>query len=268
MFDISFTLRQNNIFTHGPIGDTMIAHHIMYPDYPKGLDFLCSMHTREPYYKDDGKLWNKPWRDLHKFWEYNARDSVVCMDMWPIFEQMMIEDNYMNDYIDTINLFPSLLYMQERGVPIDRGALAKTSERVRSKIGEKEAELVKVADYEFNVSSPKQCQEYFYIKKGIKPYISRTTGRPTTDDKAMSRIFRRFRLPEAKLVQEIRALRKLRGTYLEMEIDSDDMLRCSYNPRGTVTGRLSSSKTIFNTGGNMQNLHPEFKEFIVAGERE
>lgn len=43
-------------------------------------------------------------------------------------------------------------------------------------------------------------------------------------------------------------------------------LRCSWNPRGTWTGRLSSSANVFGTGGNMQNLHPEFMEFLVADE--
>jgi uracil-DNA glycosylase len=44
IFDISFLLQQMNIHTSGQVGDTMILHHIMYPDFPKGLDFLCSMH--------------------------------------------------------------------------------------------------------------------------------------------------------------------------------------------------------------------------------
>src|SRR5690606_11604294 len=41
-------------------------------------------------------------------------------------------------------------------------------------------------------------------------------------------------------------------------------MRCSYNPRGTKFGRLSSSKTIFGTGTNFQNLPQEFKKFLVA----
>jgi hypothetical protein len=47
--------------------------------------------------------------------------------------------------------------------------------------------------------------------------------------------------------------------------DADGRLRCSWNPRGTKFGRLSSSQTIFGTGMNLQNLSPKFKGFIVAG---
>ena len=264
IFDISFLFMQNSITTKGRICDTMVAHHIIYPDFPKGLDFLCSMHTNEPYYKDDGKLWKKPWADLEAFWLYNCRDSATSFEIWEAIESILTDDDYLKSYQDTIDLFPVLIYMMARGVRVDRDALAKTKERVEEQIKKKEDELEKVAEHSFNPASPKQCQEYFYVTKSIKPYISRSTGRPTTDDKAMSRIYRRHHLPEAKLVQEIRSLKKLHGTYLEVGVDKDDRIRCSYNPRGTVTGRLSSSQTIFGTGMNMQNLHPEFKEFIIA----
>lgn len=266
IFDIGFLFSQMNIHTYGPIGDTMIAHHIMYPDFPKGLDFLCSMHTDIPYYKDDGKLWQKPWNDLELFWEYNARDGVAACAIWEEMDLLLDKDGYRQVYNDTIDLFPSLLYMMNRGIAVDRKELEITKEQVKSEIIQKEKYLIEVSDYPFSPTSPKQCQEYFYVNKGIKPYVNRSTGRPTTDDKAMSRIYRRYHFKEAKVVQELRSLHKLLGTYLEVGIDSDDRIRSSYNPRGTTTGRLSNSQTIFGTGMNMQNLHPEFKTFLIARE--
>jgi len=112
-----------------------------------------------------------------------------------------------------------------------------------------------------NVNSPKACQTYFYILKGIKPYYD--NGNVTTNNKAMQRIAR-LGFPEAKLVQKIRGLRKLKGTYLDINFDKDNRLRCSYNPVGTTTGRLSSSKTIFGTGTNFQNIPKSIREFLIA----
>lgn len=56
MFDMSFLFSQNNIHVKGEIWDTMVMQHIMYPDFPKGLDFLTSIYTDQPYYKDMVKV--------------------------------------------------------------------------------------------------------------------------------------------------------------------------------------------------------------------
>jgi len=263
LFDINFELQQNNIFTRGPRLCTMCAQHILYPDFPKGLDYICSIRTREPYYKDDGKIWAKPWADMDRFWTYNAKDSAVAFEAYiPIEEEL--DDDYQWTYQRTLDLFDPLMYMMIKGFRLNSKRLQDTNSDVLARIKEKEDELNSVAERPFNPGSPKQCQEYFYVTKGIKPYVSSKTGAVTCDDKALARIIKRYHLPEARLAQEIRTLRKLQTTYLEVRTDADGRLRCSYNPRGTSTGRLSSSETIFATGLNMQNLHVEFKDFLEA----
>jgi uracil-DNA glycosylase len=262
LFDIAFELEQNNIFTRGTTHCTMCLQHILYPDFPKGLDYICSIRTREPYYKDDGKIWQKPWVDLDRFWTYNAKDSAVALEA---FDDAYTEiEGYEWTYQRTLDLFRPLMFMMVKGIKVDRARLARTNTEIKARIASLEKELRDVAEWDFNPGSPKQCQEYFYVTKGIKPYVSSKTGSITCDDKAMARIYKRYQLPEAKLVQEIRSLRKLHSSYLEVGIDPDDRIRCSYNPRGTTTGRLSSSETVRGTGMNLQNLHSEFKDFLVA----
>ena len=48
--------------------DTMIAFHCVYPELPKGLDFLSSIYTHRPYHKDDA--YNNPGPD--GLWHYNC----------------------------------------------------------------------------------------------------------------------------------------------------------------------------------------------------
>lgn len=262
-FDCSFLLQQNNIFTRGPLYDTMIGQKILYPDFNKGLDFICSVHTRYPYYKDEGKMWRGMGGDIDMFWRYNAKDSIVALEAWDVIYKELQEGGYWPTYERRAGLAQSLWYMTIRGWKVDRDLLAETHRDVSTKLLAKEEELKSVAKVPFNVSSPKQCQQYFYGLLGIQPYKGKEGG-ITTDDTAMSRIYRKHNLPEAKLVQEIRALKKLKSTYLEVDFDADSRLRCSWDPTGTWTGRLSSKETIFGTGMNQQNLHPEFKQFLVA----
>ena len=264
LFDMTFLLSQNNIFTYGTVDCTMCAHHILYPYFPKGLDFLCSNYTREPYYKDDGKLWSKPWVDMERFWEYNAKDSACAYEIMDGLLPELYEKGHMTSYRKTIQMFPALMYMMVNGLAISEANLADERKRANALLEEKQIELSQIAEWDFNPASPKQCQEYFYGTKGIHPYTSLSTHKVTTDDKAMARIVKRYNLPEARLVQEIRGLRKLISNYLDVRYDNDKRVRCSYNPRGTVTGRLSSSETIFGTGMNFCNLDPRFKDFIVV----
>lgn len=266
MFDVSFLYLCNAILTRARVHDTMVMQRIRYPDFPARLDFVTSILTDEPYYKDDKQLWNKIDDDRDKFWRYNTKDACTTMEIYPqLFTDVYSTPDLRWTYENTMSLFEPCLYMMARGVQVERDELEEVKKNVLSQLEDKRTELNATADEPFNPTSAVQCIKYFYGIKGIKPYVNRKTSRPTCDDKALSRIIRRYNLPEARLVQEIRALDKLRGTYLDMEFDTDNRLRCTYDIRGTSTGRLSSKKTVFSTGLNMQNLHPQFKGFIVPG---
>ncbi len=53
IFDVHFLLVRCGIVVAPPIDDTMIAHHIQYPEMLKGLGFLVSMYCgAQEYYKD------------------------------------------------------------------------------------------------------------------------------------------------------------------------------------------------------------------------
>lgn len=262
-FDAVFLMMQNRIRVRGPIGDPMLAQHILYPEFNKGLDFIASMHTREPYWKDEGKMWKNEGGDFEVFWRYCGKDSCVALEAWHVLHKELVHRDMMKTYEYTVGMMDQLLYMTLSGLKIDREELERTKLRIEQRIDEKMKELEEVADYPFNPNSSPQCKAYFYDHKGLTPYRNGAGG-ITTDDNAMSRIFRKTHMREAKLVQEIRALKKLKGTYLDVQTDADDRLRCSWNARGTWTGRLSSSQTILGTGTNLQNLDPMFKAFIIA----
>lgn len=261
-FDVPFLFTQNSIRTRGRLLDTMIAQRIIYPEFPSGLDYIASIHTREPYYKDEGKMWKNQGGDWPTFWRYCGKDAAVALEAWEVLAAEL-QDGYQPTYDRTVRLAEPLLYMASYGMRVDKEHLAQAHAGVSAQLEDKKRKLRETAEWDFNPNSPVQCQKYFYGTKKITPYTG-GTGKPTTDDKAMARIYRRYNLPEAKLVQDIRQLQKLKSTYMEVALDKDGRLRCSWNSRGTWTGRLSSSSTIFGTGMNLQNLHPEFKGFITA----
>ncbi len=202
------------------------------------------------------------------FLEYSAKDSACTLEIHNNFWND-IADGFMPAYNYTMNLFEPLMFMQTRGIKVQHSALEETKVDVLKAAAEKQAELNALVGRPLNVGSSKQCQAYFYDELGIKPILSKEK-RPTVNDMALQRLVRgtvaQPSLRQAKLIQDIRGLEKLYGTYLSLEFDKDGRMRCSFNPRGTKFGRLSSSKTVFGTGTNMQNLPPEFKKFLVPDE--
>lgn len=199
------------------------------------------------------------------FLRYAALDAACTLEIHDKFWPSLGKFKTANDL--TMRLFPVIMFMQTRGIRVNKEALNSTRLDVAEDVKLKQEELDQLCGRHLNPNSPKDCQQYFYNEKGYKPYTNKD-GKPTIDDKALQRLVRGTAkqpgLREAKLVQEIRGLQKLSGTYLNLEFDQDGRIRCSFNPRGTKFGRLSSSKTIFGTGTNFQNLPQDFKKFLVA----
>lgn len=264
-FDSTFLFRKYGIRVSN-IRDTMVGQALVNPDFPKGLDFITSIYTRHPYYKDDIKKYSRMEVSEEAFWRYNAMDSIVCMEALPKIENdLKILGNY-EIYRKTCELIEVLVYMGERGTLLDVERMRKDSREMETTIHDLQEELNRVAGRELNPNSPKQLKDYFYITKGIRPYISRSglsKGKITVDERALRGIALKG-YKEASLILQIRKLRKLKSTYLDIVVSDDNRIRASYNPVGTKQGRLASSKNIFGEGTNRQNAPPQFKRYELA----
>lgn len=201
------------------------------------------------------------------FFRYSALDSACMVEIHNNFWHKL-DNGYKATYNMTIALYPVLSFLQLRGMKVNHDLLEETKVEVLEKAAKRQQELDTLVGHKLNVNSPKMVANYFYVELNLPPILKSKTRQITTDDLAMQRMARGTAkqpgLRQATLVQEIRGLQKLYGTYLNISFDSDNRMRGSYNPRGTKFGRLSSSKTVFDTGMNFQNLPQEFKKFLVA----
>jgi uracil-DNA glycosylase len=71
------------------IQDTMIRHHVLWPELPHKLQFQTRQYTREPYYKDEGHAWNL--KNMQKLRRYNALDVTVTMEIYMQQEEEFAE---------------------------------------------------------------------------------------------------------------------------------------------------------------------------------
>lgn len=270
IFDFSFMFRRYGISIQN-IEDTMIAQGLLYPDYPKGLDFITSIYGGgEPYYKDDGKNYYKYGGDELSFQRYNGMDTLVLFDAHQQQLQELERGGNLPTYRRLCRLIEPLVFMSEKGIRVDKEGLTNASAVTAKQIDilKRQIQIEAAANGmpDLNPDSPKQLMTYFYEVKKLengrpeKAYKSRKTGNPTTDEDALKRLSRKGHI-EASMLLKIRSLSKLRGTYLDVKLGEDDRFRASFNPVGTVSGRLSSSKNIFGEGSNSQNLPRDDYEF-------
>lgn len=267
MFDVMFLLRTMGIKTDNLAFDTMLAQHICWTDLPKGLDFLTSVYTYYPYYKDEGKLTHQAAiKDWGAYWQYNAKDAAYLIEIKEKLQNELETFGAVDDMDYTMALHKPLMEMEWRGILTEQGAIKEEKVRLNRKISALQHGLNKISGRELNINSSKQMVAYFYGELQIKPYINKITKRPTCDAVALSRIARKRTKGsiEAIFISKIRKYYKLVSTYFSINVDADHRLRCSHKISGTETGRIATEKTFFGTGANLQNQPYAFKKYLVA----
>jgi len=270
IFDLQFLFHKYGIHPRGNIHCTQIAQKIAFPDFPAGLDFVTTMHTDVPYYKDDGKQWMKmgtgSWEE---WWTYNGMDAIIPVEAIPKQLQVLAKQLNEETYERQRKLVEPLIYMSERGIRVDVEGMMKYKEEQQAELDKLAKELNREVGHEINYNSPDQLKHYFYEELGLRPYVNRKTGKKTTDVNALKRIYRSGGpgSKAARLMLDIRSLSKRISTYLNIgKVDQDGRMRSSYKPVGAETGRISSGETIFGTGGNQQNIPHDLLRFFLFDE--
>lgn len=258
-FDMSVLLAIYGIRVAGLVMDTMIAHHVCYPELPKSLAVMTSLYTSVPYYKE--------LRHSHgeEFQRYNAMDAVVTLEVYHALLREL-EEMGLTKYYNEVKhpLIGVLLGMQERGVLIDEEARERAKTEIGIKVGQLQVELEKEAGRVVNARSPVDIKR-LVVEQGLSVPIRK--GSPTTNADALSALLARHPNRALSLVLEIRQVASQLSNHLEAPLRNGRM-HTSYNIGGRLkavgddevksapeTGRISSSQSIaYQSGANLQNV--------------
>jgi DNA polymerase I-like protein with 3'-5' exonuclease and polymerase domains len=240
----------------------MIAHHTMFSNQPKGLDYLSSIYCEQHiYWKQESKNWD-PKLGEEQLWIYNCRDAVKTYEI--AFAEMKAVDKFANGGWPELpqilqfqhDLWWAVLETMNRGIRVTEKDKATLAQELIEEIAKREQWLIDVIGRPVNIKSPKQMTDLFYRELGQKPVISRKTGNPTCDSQALEKIGERepLLLPVIRVIEELRSLGVFLGTFVTAPLDIDRRMRCSFNIAGTETYRFSSSQNAFGSGMNLQNI--------------
>jgi len=259
-FDQNFLEKQFGISVQNHYMDTMHAHHLCYAEFLKSLDFMCTLYTKHSNYWTE-----KVTADDLSQSRYNAMDCVVTLECSERLDHELksleMEDLYFN-HVHRLSF--ALTRAQNHGILID---IEKRKDLLNEYEGELEVlqkEINDLAGQEVNINSPKQMKQLLYEKLKFPVQLSKTR-KETTDANALKVLLKKY--PREEILQKILAFReksKLISTYLKAKLDADGVFRTSYNPSGTVTGRISSSQTLEKRGGNLQNIPKRLRQLFIA----
>src|SRR5450830_1435205 len=247
----------HGIEVQGYAHDTMLQSYVLEVHKPHGLASLAERHLGRGgiNYQDlCGKGASQisfSQVDIARAAVYSCEDSDQTLDvhrvLWP---RLQADDRLRFIYELEIASSEALYRIERNGVLIDAPTLAAQSHELGARILQLEKEAHELAGQPFNLSSPKQIAEIFFVKLGL-PIVKKTpTGAPSTDDEVLQKLAEDYPLP-AKILEH-RGLAKLKGTYTDklaqLALPRTGRVHTHYAQAIAVTGRLSSLEP------NLQNI--------------
>lgn len=271
-FDAQILAREFGFKIRGLVQDTMVAAYTLYPELPKGLDFLASLYTEIPYYSDYDTSVDE------ELWKYNCLDAVSTYQIAAHLERSLGERGIekQGSRLKTTQIskeattFSSRVFFEnhqlpafqvmarvgQRGVRQDLNVRDTLRTQFQEDMQKYEKEFQAIAGGEINPGSPKQLSELLYGKLGLTKQYNHKTKQLTTDEDAIEALYKKHpeHLPLFSSLLNWRKRQKLKSTYLECVLTPDNRLVTIYNAAGTLNGRCSSSATIDGLGTNQQNF--------------
>lgn len=259
-FDITYLAWHYKIKVENFWFDTMLAQHCLYPTTPKGLDFLASIYTNECYWKSEGKQWKSENIDWQQFYEYNGKDAANTYEIYEAQEPLLEARGVEKVFRTEMELCYPLITMELHGMAIDQDrkkALYEANEELITKL---QKLLDYTVGYPVNIQSPKQMKDLLYNHMKLPKRFK--NGKLTTNEDALFTLIPHGG-PLMKILMNLRELLK-RRSFFKPKVGGDGRIRTTFKPGGTITGRLSSSKSITGTGTNLQNQPKIARQMFVA----
>ena len=250
-FDSTILAKEFGFTIRGLWMDTMVAQHTCYSELSKGLDFLGSVYTNIPYWK------SYDCSSDTSTWTYNCWDCVGTYQVAMALEKEMTSLGVWDFYEWHCQpVMMALTRVQNRGVVVDTELRETRATECRQQLDDTITGIKTLTGYDLNPNSPKQMKEFLYGTLGLPEQISHKTKKVTADADAIEKLAGRFpqHAPVLDLLISYREKVKLLSTFLTSKLNKHGRMETSYHATGTVTGRISSSKTIFGTGGNLQQI--------------
>lgn len=252
--------------------DILLAHHLLYPQFPHSLQFMVAQYTTHPYYKEDGELWKES-GDINIWWRYNCKDAALPIRIWQrIYKELCDRKLDKLFFNHVMRAQPHLAAATVHGVAVDLDIKKYLVDSCTEETAKMKAEFHRIVQelcydnlYYPNPNSPTQLRELFFDRLQLK-------GKGLSTDKTNREHIMKNPITKPLEKEMLASLDayigedKFLSTFVEARVSEDNRMRCDYKQFGVARapGRLSSSALIDKTGMNMQNQPYRARAMYVA----
>jgi len=270
-FDSVVMWRHQMPLNDGGIFDTLVGHQVGYTsELPHRLDFLGSMYTDAPFWKNDVK--HSELKDDAILDRYLSFDIAVTHLAAPYVEANLKQSGQEHIYTLDAELFRIGRSMAMLGLHIDREKQFTFAKEYQDKADRLTAEFKEQAGSDVNPNSVKQVKELLYHTLGLPALDEHITesGEPSTDEPTLLDLLgmgldkRATKVIHALL--GVREAEKILGTNTGHIVDGqivggpplhgDGRLRTTWRP-GKTSGRWGSSDPVNCFSGDTEVLTPD-----------
>jgi DNA polymerase-1 len=258
-YDGKIMARHGVDLSQATLEDTMVAHYLLEPDQPHGMDALAQSflgYQCIPITSLLGKKGKnqKSMADLPpaQVVNYACEDADITLQLAEVLLPKLASSNVMTLYKEVeMPLLSVLMNMELQGVALDTDHLSDFSTELATQLDALQSSIQAHAGTAFNVDSPKQLGDVLFDHLNIPAKVKKTkTGQYPTSEAVLGKLKNAH--PIVSEVLEYRKLKKLRSTYVEplpaLVHPDTGRVHTTYMQVVAATGRLSSKDP------NLQNI--------------
>ncbi len=175
--------------------------------------------------------------------------SSYLQNLYEKLKERLHEENMDKLYYEVEHpLIYVLSSMESIGFNINEGMLDELKIKFKREIEETQDAIFKLAEEEFNISSPKQLGKILFEKLDL-PTMKKTKTGYSTNQEVLEKLMDKHEI--IPKIMYYRQVTKINSTYIEglkNVIDGDGRIHSNFNQTVTTTGRLSSTEP------NLQNI--------------
>ncbi|MCD6284871.1 MAG: DNA polymerase I, partial [Anaerolineae bacterium] len=243
----------------GTLFDTMVAEWVLNPDAALGLKSQAwtrlgvqMTEISELIGSGRGQI-TMAEVPVARTMPYAAADADMTFRLWaklaPELKEREQDDLFRNLEMP---LLPVLTEMELTGIEVDKSWLLELSRELTVRLADLKTSITQHAGQTLNINSTQQLSKILFDKLGLPTRGIRKTKSGHYSTRASVLEGLRGKHPIVDDILAYRELAKLKSTYVDALPDlvnpTTGRIHTSYNPTGTVTGRISSNNP------NLQNI--------------